>query len=426
MSLTVKAGHTELEECAQKARVLKASRLAKSKRGRRLSRTESAKKLVEDSFSLFVDAKPVWLAALSFFIAGAFDDAVVYAFPPEALGRTRHGVLLFADAILVHVYCALVCAFLEEQAVLEKPERQLLKSPMIVLCGWMWKSALVYLAGEVVDNVSSDVTAVEMGIWVGFAIVISVLAVFYTAAVRRLPPIEAGESYASGFGKTVVGLSADSLVLPVAAIWDEALVYHTESLTPDAALRTTPAHQVYLIKAFLVHLCICTTGQCYRNYRRATKPPPATPKEEVLAANRAIFEDKTFMFVVAWGWWNVPEILYGARGLSRNDRSITLAMIVVVYAGLAVYKTYLKVRKPGATPYKRPDLVFVTLTAAAIDPQLGWAIKATRARGAAPRAPSAAKRRVTPAPRVLGTPSASWTTSRGGRTASSSSGASSC
>ena len=97
------------------------------------------------------------------------------------------------------------------------------------------------------------------------------------------------------------------------------------------------------------------------------------------------------MFVVAWGWWNVPEILYGARGLSRNDRSITLAMIVVVYAGLAVYKTYLKVRKPGATPYKRPDLVFVTLTAAAIDPQLGWAIKATRARGAAARAPSAAK-----------------------------------
>ena len=195
---------------------------------------------------------------------------------------------------------------------------------------------------------------------------------------------------AAGNARLVVLIA---VVLPVAAIWDEALVYHTESLPPDAILRTTPRHRVHLIKAFLVHLLVCTTGQAYRNRARSRAPPPKTADDELMARNRALFEDKTFFFVVAWGWcvrplspapvlktrrrrWNVPELLYGAR-MADAERSFMLLGIVALYACLAVCKTFFRAPKPGAVDPRRLHVIFLALTCAAVDPQLGWAIKAT-------------------------------------------------
>ena len=173
MGLAEKSGHAELEECAQKAKYLRAEKQRKERkkkpngkrkeapkaggasagagasgggaeeprRPRKLKRKSTIVQLVEHSCS--DEMKPVWISSISFFIAGALDDAVVYAFPPEDLGRANHCLLLFLDAVLVHAYCTCVCRFVETKRTLDASERTLLKNPMNVLCGWMWKSAIV-------------------------------------------------------------------------------------------------------------------------------------------------------------------------------------------------------------------------------------------------------------------------------------------
>jgi len=168
MGLAEKSGHAELEECAQKAKYLRAEKARKERkkkphgkrkeapkaggasagggaeeprRPRALKRKSTIVQLVEHSCS--DEMKPVWISSISFFIAGALDDAVVYAFPPEDLGRANHCLLLLLDAVLVHAYCTCVCRFVETKRTLDASERALLKNPMNVLCGWMWKSAIV-------------------------------------------------------------------------------------------------------------------------------------------------------------------------------------------------------------------------------------------------------------------------------------------
>ena len=112
MGLAEKSGHAELEECAQKAKYLRAEKQRKEKkkphgkrkeapkaggasagggaeeprRPRTLKRKSTIVQLVEHSCS--DEMKPVWISSISFFIAGALDDAVVYAFPPEDLSDT--------------------------------------------------------------------------------------------------------------------------------------------------------------------------------------------------------------------------------------------------------------------------------------------------------------------------------------------------
>ena len=127
MGLAEKSGHAELEECAQKAKYLRAEKQRKERkkkphgkrkeapkagaalagaggaeeprRPRTLKRKSTIVQLVEHSCS--DEMKPVWISSISFFIAGALDDAVVYAFPPEDLGRANHCLLHFSFCFFV-------------------------------------------------------------------------------------------------------------------------------------------------------------------------------------------------------------------------------------------------------------------------------------------------------------------------------------
>ncbi|KAH8075738.1 hypothetical protein JL721_1759 [Aureococcus anophagefferens] len=45
-------------------------------------------------------------------------------------------------------------------------------------------------------------------------------------------------------------------------------------------------------------------AQAYRNRARSRAPPPKSADDELMARNRALFEDKTFFVVVAWGWFD--------------------------------------------------------------------------------------------------------------------------
>lgn len=386
------SGKVELQRAADKARELKSERARRERRGRKKIKHGKPRKRVKHGkhgkprrptvvdelvlTSCSSEIKPVWIAACAFFFAGAIDDAMYYSHSrKKSAGWFPQRRRAFLHAILAHAYCAAGCYYVERRcAATDAATRGMLKVPLVILCGWMWKSAVVRAAETIIED-AVDTTWAACLIWFGAALLLSVAAVYYAAWCRRRPPPAATDGPVLGaLGAIALALSADAAVLPIAALWDEALVYHTSSLTPEGAYRAISPHRVHLVKALVVHLLVCTTLQCWRNYARRTTVH-ASPGDEALAANRAVFEDRTFFFVVAWGWWNVPELLSEASGLKRGERCEVLAAITVFYACLAVLKTWARVPAAGAAV--RADAVFLSLAAASVDPQLGWAIKAT-------------------------------------------------
>ena len=236
------AGHVELAECAAKARIMKSEKahakaVAKKKKAKEEKaeamkprrRRSSLEAVVETTaaaakMSCSSTMKPVYIASWSFFMAGAIDDAVVYTHSDKQRSWMPFSALMFVHAGLVHLYCAVYCYYIEMHQAIDAKTRTMLKGPLVVLAGWMWKSAIIH-GVKSLENSLTDVAWVESLIWIGFAVGLSVLFIYYSAWARRFKPWDVETEPAwSAVLRIASTISADSCVLPIAAIWDEALV----------------------------------------------------------------------------------------------------------------------------------------------------------------------------------------------------------
>lgn len=254
------SGHEELQRCADKARAMKSEQARQNKKKKKIKhgkprpkrkikhRPSVAEEIVRTSCSS--EIKPVWIAAWAFFVAGALDDAMYYSHSrKKATGWFPKRRRAFLHAVVAHAYCAAGCYYVESKADVDAATRRMLKGPLVVLCGWMWKSAVVVAAESAVDGLVATTWAACL-VWFLAAGALSVAAVYYASWARRQAPRDvATEPAPAALGRIFLMLSADAAVLPIAALWDEALVYHTSSLTPDAVYRAAWKSKMFRIRA---------------------------------------------------------------------------------------------------------------------------------------------------------------------------------
>lgn len=201
--------------------------------------------------------------------------------------------------------------------------------------------------------------------WLAYAVAASSVAVGVAAATARVVPRREDKELLRVV-KYACALANSSLVLPIAAVWDDSINEVIADYWPK--WQGMSSHVILSVKALVIHVGLCSTLQLALNRSRGSAPSSA------IVERRHVFENKTLMYVVAWGWWNVPLAVFATPSFTRAHKMLALVVVVVLYFSAALLKTLFQVAKPEQVQ-SFFAMVF-SMWCASCDPQLGWAIVA--------------------------------------------------
>ncbi|KAJ8609884.1 hypothetical protein CTAYLR_007494, partial [Chrysophaeum taylorii] len=355
--------------------------------------TSSQRRRRSDLFGSFVGGKQqptatfqtVYIAAASFFVAGVLEDAIDYTHREH--NKFEDLMILIAHTIAVHLLCAVGCTYIHTHPGLSEDVSKKLRTPLAVLTGWMWKAVAGDLSNILIF--SAPHTKWERCIFAYlYAIGVSIVAVTVAVHTSKIVPRSDDNVFWCTI-KYVGALVGSSLVLPIAFIWDIAINYTVRAYCPEDLQKDMSIHLIMALRAMAIHLMLTTTAQSILNRRRRRAVPviPDTRPRRLFRQNtfltsarlmqekRRVLEDKTLMYITAWGWWQVPVAIYSETpALTLNAKTAALVVIVACYFNACIFKTIREVSKPeNAQGYVH---TFFALTCASFDPQLGWAIVA--------------------------------------------------